>query len=404
MNLEKKMVKLLLVMTLGFMFFFASFSLAHAQVFELNNVLIKLTLQVGESSDKVFSVASPDGGEIKLELQGVRGASLDTRELSLAAGESKDVHIRFNAAGLQPQIYVGALKLSSPKETTLVPIIFEVESKEVLFDANADIAPSYKEVPADGAVIAQLKIFDLTSGGTSGGLRATKVDIDYYIYNLNGQLVSSQSEDVVISRQSQLTKTFSFPEDIEPGDYVLGVKVKYLSSIGLSTTLFTITSTTKKSFFNGLSFDASVLYFVVALLAFFLIVIFLFVYFVRDRDKLILELREYHDSEMRQLRSFLLEQARVIKTRKAPAKSKAAEVRRQITTKLKDLEKRQRRREHEMRELEQKGETDIMRSRLNEWKKKGYDTHLLEYKLKGLSTKEMSHLLGQWKKKYARGG
>ena len=41
-----------------------------------------------------------------------------------------------------------------------------------------------------------------------------------------------------------------------------------------------------------------------------------------------------------------------------------------------------------------------MKKKLEEWKKKGYNTMALEYKLKDLSVNEMNNLLDKWKRKY----
>ena len=381
MNFTKKKVALGLSLV-----FFLLLTGVWAQDFEVNNVLFKLTLHAGESAERIFSVSSKEGGTVNLELTGVRGASLEESSLFLNKGEVKDVPIKFNSLGLDPSVYVGSIKVISTKEAAIIPVILEVESRDVVFDVNIDIPPHYKEVPSDDKLIAQVKMFDLTSGGTTGGLGPTRVETDYLIYNLNGQLVSSQSEEVVVDRQVQITKTFSFPPDLAPGDYVLAVSIRYQNSLGISTSLL-----------EGLSFDRTILYFVIALLAFFILVISLFIYFVRDRDKLILELRDYHEQEMKQLRGFLLEQEKAIKHKSGEIKP---EVVKEINTKLQGLEKQQERRERELRVLHSRGERDVMSQKLHEWKKKGYDTSILEYKLKGLTTGEMKNILSNWKRKY----
>ena len=42
-----------------------------------------------------------------------------------------------------------------------------------------------------------------------------------------------------------------------------------------------------------------------------------------------------------------------------------------------------------------------MKKKLKEWKRKGYNVATLEYKLGGLSTKEMKGIMKKWKRKYS---
>ena len=128
---------------------------------------------------------------------------------------------------------------------------------------------------------------------------------------------------------------------------------------------------------------------------FFLGIIFLFIYLIRDRDKLVLELRRYNSLELRKQRELLLAQEKTITKKKLGIRG---EVRKEVKEKVNKLKSRHRQRIKEFRKLKKKGDTKKMQRRLNEWKEAGYNTLVLESKLKGLHTGEMKNLMNKWKK------
>ena len=51
-------------------------------------------------------------------------------------------------------------------------------------------------------------------------------------------------------------------------------------------------------------------------------------------------------------------------------------------------------------QLRKDGKVNDMKRQIQDWKKKGYSTLPLEYKVKGLSGGEMKKILSDWKAKY----
>lgn len=367
--------------------------------FDVDNVLLKLSLHQGESSDKLITLTATEDSIFTLEVKGLQSVSLADTRFSLRKGESKNIAAHFDASALKPGIYIGSITITDQKEVNTLPVIFEVETPETLFDVNLDIPPQYKDIAVNEKLIAQVKVFDLTAGGTSKGQGPTRVDLQYTIYSLGGAIISSQSEDAVVSVQTQLTKTFSFPSDLHEGDYILVARVTTPTSFGISSSLFTIHAAASKSFFGSTSLDSGLLYFLIAILIFFLVFISLFIYFVRDRDKLVLELRNYHADEMQKMQRFLTAQQKVLEERG----SQMPDVHREVRAKLQALKETHVAREHELKKLQQRGDVRAMERKLSEWKHAGYNTRLLEYKLKGLSTEDMKRLLSEWKRQYGEG-
>lgn len=130
---------------------------------------------------------------------------------------------------------------------------------------------------------------------------------------------------------------------------------------------------------------------------FFLMILFLFVYLVRDRDKLLVEMRKFNAEELKDNKKLLFEQQRLLSNRQ-PARTD--EIKQEIRGKLKMLEEEHKQREKTLSKLKSAGNPEQMKRQLKIWRAQGYNTFPLEYKLKGLTKEEMSSLLKKWKKKY----
>ncbi len=367
-----------------------------AASFETNNVLLKVSLQKGAETTRVISVSSDTGGEFKIDTHDLRGVKVSNIDFVLGASEKGQVDVTFDSKSLEPGVYVGTITITGGKDISNIPVIFEVESASVFFDVNVDIPPQYNEVEPGGKLIAQVKIFDLTSGGTSDGLGATNVDMEYYLYGLDGQTLSSETESVVVNKQVSTTKPLTLPSDMKEGDYVFVAVVNYKGSVGVSTQLFAVA---KKRFslfdFGGGGVNYGFISILGAFLFVFVVIIFLFVYMIRDRDKMLIELKKYNISELRSQKNFLLAQEKILTGRKGVSKK---EVRVEIKQKVVSLKKKQAQRWKEFKKLKKAGNRTEMMRKLNSWKREGYNTVGIESKLKGLSVSDMKSIIGKWKR------
>lgn len=361
--------------------------------YQVDNVLVKVSLHQGDSIDKYVSISSDERAHFELSLSGLSQIPIDPSSFDLDSRESKNVKLSF--LGSVRGTRVGSLRVDSDSSTSIIPIIFEVESSDPSFDISLDIPPGYAEITSEDKLVALVKVFDLTSGGTTAGLGPTTVTLTYQIYSLSGQEISSQSEEILVDRQTQVSKSFSFPSDLAAGDYVLAVSVIHGNSLGLASSVFAI-GRKSGSLFSSDGYGNMLVYLIIGAFVFFLIIILLFVYFVRDRDKLILELRSHNDKEVEHLQNFLLQQEKMLQSKGADNQA----IRREVDTKISQLKEHQSAREKELKHLSRKGDTEAMRKKIAQWKRSGYDTSLLEYKLNGLSTKEMKTILSKWKRQY----
>lgn len=383
----------LLAMSLLLVVLAAGFS----QALEASSVLLKVSLKQGDSSTRVISLSSDEGGEAGLEIINVRGVTVSEESFILNAGERKQVQVTFDSKGLDAGVYVGSIIINSGKDVSVIPVIFEVESVNNFFDINLDIPPQYTDIAPGEKFIAQVKVFDLTSGGTSEGLGATNVDTEYYLFDLEGKILSSETESIVVDKQARITKTLTIPEDIEEGDYVFVSLVKHKEKIAGSTQLFSVSEKDAGGLFNisAGNFDFGFVFISGIFIFIFLSVIGFFIFMVRDRDKLLIELRKYNSLELRRQKELLLVQERLLSSRKEISRKV---VRREVKEKIKKLKVKHKERIREFKRLRKIGNKTAMIRKLEQWKNEGYNTLGLESKLKEMDLSEMKKIMSKWRR------
>ncbi|MSS75073.1 hypothetical protein EXS73_02580 [Candidatus Pacearchaeota archaeon] len=375
-------------------FFLCSFPFVSADTLEAHNLLLKISTYQEESFNRTVTFSSTSGGSFTVTLQGItNGVTLPVDSFMLEPGQSKPLTLSFDTSSLKPGVVVGLLLVRGKTAVASVPLVLEIETKDVFFDANLDIPPQYTEVHPGEKVVAQIKVFDLTSGGgTSQGLGPTNVLLHYAIVDSTGKQISAESETVSVDTTTQITQALGFPDTMPPGDYVFYVTATYKSSVGSSSHLFKIIAS-EKGLAALTSGDSQTYVIVGVFVIFFLGMVFFFIYLLRDRDSLILELHKLNASDYHRQRSFIQAQARVLVHKKG--KSLAPLVKHELAR----VKQTHHQRVIQLKALKQKGDVQAMKRQLAHWKAdysagKGLAT------LHGLSGNEMKATLARWKKKY----
>ena len=359
-----------------------------------NTALLKVSLKEGSFVSKQVGFSSSSGGNVFLEIVGAKGVSLPKSSFVLSSNENVNADIVFNSSNLAPGVYTGSMRIKSEFEERIISLVFEVESEDLFFDANLDIPPVYSKVSSGENVLVQVKIFDLNSGGTQTGMSPTPVEVNYVVYNNRGESVASESESLIVDKSASVSKSIPLPETLPVGEYVVATIVKYRNSIGVSSGIFSVVAVEKSSLFDFQG--GSGLY---VLLAFVVIVVLGMLFFfllIRDRDKLILELKKYNDSELQEQKEFLKEQMSLL-TKKGVSSQK--EVKKEVSSKIDKLKKKHVQRVEILRKLKKDGQIEMMKKKMNAWKSKGYSNLLLESKLNGLNSSDMQKIMSGWRKK-----
>ena len=359
---------------------------------EIDSILIKVSVKEEGYIEKSFNVRGLEECAVTLDAIGIMGVELSEKDFFMNEGEIKEIVISFNSSGLIPGAYVGYISLNDEKTSLKLPVLLEVESEDVFFDSNLEIPPLYTDVSPGSKVLAQIKIFDLTAG-TQDGLGPVSVEMSYYIYNTDGTPIISETESIVVSEDTSITKSITLPKKIEKGNYFIIAVTKYGSSVGVSSGVFSVSSGGINWNFGRLNFSWGIALF--AVLIFIGLFMLFFTYLLRDRDKFLLSLKRYHDQELQRQKEFLTQQQITLRGRKGIS---MPQVRREIKTKVTALKEKQKERVKEFKKLKKKGRVSTMEKKLKDWKKKGYNTLLMESKLEGLSTGEMKGIMNKWKK------
>lgn len=198
-----------------------------------------------------FTISSLDEQSMSLTLENANWAKIEPKIAVLGENDMKEIKITFDSWGLSPGVYVGKMRISSANYEKILPLIFEVESRDIVVDGSLDIPPQYKVVYLGDRLLAQLRLFDLIDFGDKT-LVGTKVDINYKIVSLDGKTIASDDEAVTFTKSIQISKSVLFNENTVPGIYVLEANIKYGPSIASSVAIFEIK---KKSFSDLLRSD-----------------------------------------------------------------------------------------------------------------------------------------------------
>ncbi|HLA22935.1 MAG TPA: hypothetical protein VJZ93_00145 [Candidatus Nanoarchaeia archaeon] len=368
---------------------------------ETKNLLLKFSVKKSDSEiSKNITLRSETGGLVGVAVKGFEkeGVSVKQPEIIFDKEGEKNAELVFNVSAIEEGVHVGHLEATGENNVLIIPIVFEVESRDVLFDGNLEIPSKYSNLVQGESMILQLNIFDLLSGGgTKTGLGSSSVEITYKVHDLGGNVLISENENFVVDEKVLVTKTIDFPKDIEVGQYVLSATIKYKSSTGTATEMFRIVKKEKQGIINfgdGVNNTLMILIFIAFI---FVVLILFFVYIIRDRDKLLIELREFNDEELKRNKSLLNEQMKFARLRKRKTQSELAK---EYRTKIKRIKKIQKERIREAKKLRDKGKINEMKKKITDWKKRGYNTSMMELKLGSLSHTEMKSLVDKWRKKY----
>jgi len=220
-----------------------SFAADSPSGFEVDSVFLKTAIKTGSSLDNQIKITnlrdSASNFEIKIIDLG-KVASVETEKFDLNPKETKSVYIVFSAVNISEGIYVGKIEILSEQEEKDIPIVLEVESKDVLFDSNINLFPR-EEIYAGDKINAEIKIFDLSKIGTSS------IELSYFVKNFQGKTIISETESLVVDDMTSITKSFDLPKDVEAGDYIFGAILKYKNSVGSSSIIFQVIEEEKPS-------------------------------------------------------------------------------------------------------------------------------------------------------------
>ncbi len=361
--------------------------------FELDTLFMKVAINEEGSSVNNIKIINtdykPQSFSVKVnELEDF--ISLEEEEFELGPQEEYTIKLVINGKDKEPGVYLGELEISSDT-TKKVPIILEIQSKEVLFDGNVNIYPQGKDFVPGEKLNAEIKIFDLA------GIGKDNIKLIYFIKSFDGRTIASESEDLVVDEKLDYSKTLDLPKSIRLGDYVLIVIIKYDGSVGTSSQFFKVVEEQKIPSENNL-----LIIIIVVFGLFFVVFLGLFIYSIFYRDKLLLELQNQYKGELRRQGELISSREKIDYT-KLRTSAEKREYKRQIERikkeRLRALESIHKKRIKEYIKIKKKGKKNQLKKQISVFKRNGYDTAVLERKYKIPSAEMIKKRVNEWKKK-----
>lgn len=171
--------------------------------------------------------------EGKIEIAGVENfVLLSGYDFVLDVGETKKIEL--NIAAKELGLFTGKIILAVEKIKEEIPIIIKVETEKVLFDTKIEIPEEKSEIAAGEELETQVTLISM------GLPKKVDVFITYEIKDMNGNTVLEETETVAVEKQLTFTKSFKLSQNLQPGDYVLGMEVWYEGALAIGGELFTV--------------------------------------------------------------------------------------------------------------------------------------------------------------------
>jgi hypothetical protein len=362
--------------------------------FKVDSVLIKSSLKEdGSFTTQLRLEALEKDLDFEVQVEGLdEFVSIEESSFSLKKGEVKQLVLEFsNSQKKDSGIYLGKLFFISGEFRKKVPVILEIESKDVLFDSKLELFPPSTIVPGE-ELNADITIFDLSNIGTSS------IGLSYFIDSFDKERFLFGHESVVADDNYRISKSFDVPKDFSEGEYVFGVLVSYKNySFATSSVVFKVEN---ENISDKFVLSNALLW--LAILVIFVILLAIIFYSIYSRDKLLAELRNNYQRQLRAQEDTLVrkenENARLLKT--SQERNLNRELFQEIRRKTEEsFKKEYKDRKKQLKVLKKKGKKDKLFAQLKAWKKKGYDTSVLEEKIKPPTVNDVRKQIKAWKKK-----
>lgn len=387
------------LIAIGIMLFLMFLPYVYAQEFNTDTLLLKVGIKQGESLNRSVSITNSAQKTIDFMVDpgNLVGLAFDSTNFSLGSLGEKSLVITFSDQNKTqlPGVYIGEVIVTSKDGSTIVkkiPVIFEVETPEVLFDSNINLPSSSSIFNAGSNVVFDINIFNLQKIGLKN------VNVDYSIKDFKGNVIVDQAENVAVESSVMVTKTFSLPSKMDEGDYVFTVTIRYASSVGTSTSSFSVTNQPVAGAGNNNILFIMMWIFGITLA----LIVGIVIYSNKKSDALLSELeRQYKRETEKQIEVIQrLEEAELTGITGARERErKEGELAKLGQKRQAYLRVRYEKRKKELSELSSKGLKADIAKKLNKWKREGYDVSNMELKLHKLDKSEIRKKIAEWKKK-----
>ena len=139
----------------------------------------------------------------------------------------------FDVIGSSPGISGGKISFETDYLKKVIPVIIEIETTKVLFDAKIDITSDYEKIYEGEELKTQITLFNV------GEPKKVDITLVYVIKDFEGNKIYEESETFAVDGQRSFMKTFR-TKDLIPGKYIAGINLLYGNEVATSSSTFDV--------------------------------------------------------------------------------------------------------------------------------------------------------------------
>jgi len=275
-------------------------------------------------------------------------------ETELEPKESKEIEIVFNDPQNVSHVYFANLIITNTNFKKKIPVLLTFRESASLFSIIQKPIPKYFDVYPGGKLGVDIDVF------ASGGKDYSKeVKASYELLSSEESIFYSE-ENLIIGNEYSFSKVFDISPELSYGKYVLVTSIEYNGIKSVSSYLFEVKPKQNEFFLEKTNLLILVFF------AFVILIVILFIYFIKSRDELLLALRKQQSRELAKN----IELITAVQKRVPAKKEKLEKAKKKVVIKIK---KRQEKQIKELSRLKKKGvKKDKIKIQLEKWKKQGY--------------------------------
>jgi len=221
--------------------------------FEVDQILIKVLVKEKEFIEKELRVMNvhEDEQTIRIETKEISHlVNVLDKEFTIKPGQTKIVRLNFSSFDAvqkneqEPGVYIGKIVAKTDSYEKEVPVVVEIESRNVLFDMNLNPIARDRTVTQGSSTTFEIRVFNLQS------IESFNIDMDFFVKDINGNTIVSESESVVVQTQASFFKTLKIPEKLKTGNYVFVAQASLGNSVGTASYLFEVEEVAEEKQFS----------------------------------------------------------------------------------------------------------------------------------------------------------
>jgi len=203
--------------------------------FTVSPEILKYFIKTGQDKEKVISIENKGNESIIVELRESAGfIGVNEKSLDIPAYSTKTITILVSAMNEGPGIYSSQVTLTSGSVSKQVTLLVEIEDTNSPLDIIIDVIEEDKIIVNPTNISANMIIYDLQ------GNKELDVEIDYFIQDLDGNIIIHELETKKINSGENINKIIDLPDGLPIGDYILSVKTTYNGEKTFSGSIFKV--------------------------------------------------------------------------------------------------------------------------------------------------------------------